>query len=304
MSTFSNEWAAAKTKFENDTDAKKPVQKGKLLFISYRKSTKIEGALESLDKLCPGPINLQTATSDVLAKAVPLVDDLKKKTDAYRKELDDAIKTEKPNKDNSETYRSLKILRATLDKIVSEVEHDLGVGNAAQYAKKMAYEGSASAAYKALQPIRTAIDSNCKKGIAVAQGLLANPTPQAFNDAFPKAARDITQPVGNLYKYSFPDELTGRSKETVEAHLNADPRLLLKCLDLKKASVQVKTFLEDFAKPSGNDCTDANLWKMANSGPTLAADADPITVKKAIKNYLLQIKEAQKLVEILRSAGV
>ena len=61
MSNFSQEWATAKTKFENDTDAKKPVQKGKVLFISYRKSTKIEGALESLDKLCPGQTDLQTA---------------------------------------------------------------------------------------------------------------------------------------------------------------------------------------------------------------------------------------------------
>ena len=304
MSNFSQEWATAKTKFENDTDAKKPVQKGKVLFISYRKSTKIEGALESLDKLCPGQTDLQTATAEVHGKAAPLIEELKKKTDAYRKELDDAIKLEKPDKANSETYRSLKVLRATLDKIVAEVQHDLGVGKAAQYATKMQYEGTANSAYKMLAPIRTAIDSSCKKGIATAQGLLANPTAKAFNDAFPKAARDITQPVGNLYKYSFPDELTGRSADTVKAHLDADPRLLLKCMDLQKGAKQVKTFLEGFAKPSGTNCTDANLWMMANSQPKLADDADAVTVKKAIKNYVLQIKEAQKLVEILRAAGV
>jgi hypothetical protein len=304
MSDFATQWATAKTKFENDTDAKKPVQKGRVLFISYRKSTGIESALETIDKLC-ATTPLENLAADALKKADEALKELKKKTAAYKGELDKAIATEKKDKANSDTYRPLKILRATLDQIVSRIENDLERGEAGQFATKNAYEGAAVAVYKVLKPIKSGLDSNCKKGIATAQKLLADPTPATFNSAFPGAARDITQQVGNLWKYTLPDELQGRSKENVERDLKTEPRLYMKVLDLQNATASAKDFLKDFVQPSGSTPLDANLWKMANTPtPTLADDADAITVKKAIKNYLLNVKEAQKLVGILGTAGL
>jgi hypothetical protein len=304
MSNYEKDWTDAKTKFEKDTDAKKPVQTGKILFISYRKSTGIESALEAIDKLCPGTAKLEGQSSEVLAKAEPLLAELKKKVGAYKGELDKAIKAEKPDKANSGTYRALKVLLASLDEIVAAVENDFGRGQAGVKATRELYQGAAGAVLKILQPIRSGIDMNCKKGISVAQKLLSEPTPANFNAAFPGAARDITQQVGNLYKYSFPDELTGQSKETVEKHLNGEPRLLLNCLRLKSAAQSSKTFLQDFTQMKGSTCLDSNLWRMANNPPKLSDDADAATVKSAIKNYLLQVKEAQKLVGILQAAGV
>jgi len=305
MSEFAKQWTAAKKKFETDTGVNKPAEKGKILFISYRKSTHIEGTLEKLDDLLKEARAIESAPPDTIKAAEKLVKDLQSHGNKYMQELTKAIDVEKQGgKDTSTTYRSLKILRATLDKLVSSVEHDLERGKAGVKATQNLYKGKADFVFRTLKTFRTSIKLNCANALVVAQNLLQDPTPDTFNDAFPGVARNITQAVGNLYKYAFPQELTGKTLESVEEHLNAEPRLLLECKTLETAVKNSHQYLQDFVKKTGTDPTDASLWQMADSPPQFPATADADEVKKGIKNFIGQVKVAIGLVNILQQAGV
>src|SRR5689334_13399076 len=126
VSEYANQWKTAKTRFENESGASKPAEKGKVLFIEYRKSTHIESTLEKLDKALKGAAQIDTAPAGIIPTAEKLVADLKQRGDAYMQKLNTEVAKEKNAKGKSDLYRSLKILRAALDVILKTSQNELG----------------------------------------------------------------------------------------------------------------------------------------------------------------------------------
>lgn len=308
MSNYAANWAAAKSQFEATTGMSKPANKGKLLFIEWRKGNKIDSILSGLDKLV-GPGEIAKLPEAKLKEVQTVTKTLQSAATAYVQVLNTSIDKEKADKDNSTSYRALKVLRAELDKTVSEVANQVNHAILSKDQVLSTYEGNAQKTVVVLHNLSFSLKAACAAGTAAAQKVLANPTPEAFNGMFDKHARDITQPMTNILKFAFPEELDPDSlkSKSLQSVLKDDPRLYLTMTNMKKAVTSAKQLVTTkFKDASGSTPLDANLVRMANNQPKLKEGPNgdtPDTVKLAIKNYIKQVKEVLPLIDLLAKAG-
>lgn len=184
---FYDDWQKAKKKFEADTGKKKPSKK----FLGvFRLSAGLDNAAKSCDKAAvyDRKVGVTKGNSAAMSKAAK---DFKKHADNYLGVVDKAI-GEEDKELQPHYHRSLKLLRTSLEAISAAVQlqvdaFDARVKNLStlEYAAKIFNSGLKRAMASALKAI---------------QEVKKDPTASTYNDQFPKAARDITQQIGNLNK--------------------------------------------------------------------------------------------------------
>ena len=118
---YAADWHEAKEKFADNTGLKKPTAKGTFLFVTWRKPSGIEDALKEVDKFIDG-VKDWTSADEKGSKWEGLNTTLNQKMATYLKTLEDSIKKEKEESGKSEQYRHLKVLKASLETIVTKIE--------------------------------------------------------------------------------------------------------------------------------------------------------------------------------------
>lgn len=296
MPKYASTWDAAKKKFENDTGMKKPSEMGKVFGVSYRKGTGIDSELETLDKLVP------TSFTEVLSqktlKAIGASHEkLVKSADDYTDLLDKSIKEEKEKlggKEASAIYRDLKILKASLTAVVAEVKSDLARLQAMKTLETDKLSRATSNIVSSMRVLREAMERNAKAGLVKAQELLKNPTPEAFNAAFPKTAREITQALNQYQKWTMPEDLPKdileiRNRQMEDEAIYKEVGKLYHEVSAYQERVKAMTVV------AGDTPLDATLSKLANAPPTFAPTASREDVIAGIKHFVSLVKPVVEL---------
>jgi uncharacterized protein YaaR (DUF327 family) len=186
---YTAQWKAVKKEFETLTGKKKPVEKAKALFITYRKSTGIEAALTAVEKSFIAASKTRNETT--VGAIVTAYKQYKKVAGAYITELNKGIEAEQDfeKEDRTTYYRGLKLMKSKLDEL------EKSIANKIEWEKSaLTNDGAALASAKHMVSTVVAAVSRAK---VMAQQVKANPTPKVINDFFPTVARDIAQPLGN-----------------------------------------------------------------------------------------------------------
>lgn len=204
MGKFADQWRDAKQKFETATGKKKPSKKfmGKI-----RKKSSIDALALKVDQADVDQTTKRGVVwnGDTYNKFSAAVEKFKKSSKEYIQFLDDCILEEAPDKrDNAEYYGALKLLRKSLDAILKSIKATQGYGYAA--VREIAGAEMMAANF------RKSLKAGVARALVSVQKIKNDPTPETYNAQFDKAARDITQNVGNLNRLRdrFPDyELPG-----------------------------------------------------------------------------------------------
>lgn len=297
MSDYKKKWEDAKKKFENTTGVKKPAPTKKNLFgKAVRQKVGIGEAFGKVDKLMPDDDGTSMQQKDV-EKLGPLVTTASQEVTNYIKFLTDAINKEKTEhgKGADAIYRDLKILKADLEVIIASMRRKLDEVYAFRQAAARGIEGPARAFMTNFKTLKSSIESNGKKALAVVQNILKDPTPANFNSNFPKAARDITQNIGQIHKF-FAEERE-LNETTLRAKMRAmeDPSIAEQVLELRG---RVSHFVRDtvpLMREAGSSPLDSTLARFANSPVRFPEDASAADVKAGCKQFALQVKTAMDL---------
>jgi hypothetical protein len=142
--------------------------------------------------------------------------------------------------------------------------------------------------------LKTSIDRNGKLALIVVQQLLKDPTPQNFNSAFPKAARDITQNIGQIHKFTLPDELNPTALRT-RGEAMADPKVAEAVVELEKRVAHFKRETIPLMREEGTTPMDSTLAKYCNSPIRFEEGASKEDVIEATKHFGRQVKKALEL---------
>jgi hypothetical protein len=247
MGIYSKLWTDAKTRFEKDTDKKKPSK----TFLGIRISSGVENAAAEVDKKDPGQMRGGTEshyTTKNVAAFGKAVKDFSKKGEDYCKTLDKSIADE-PAKDD--LYRSLKLLKADLKKIIAKADQDLA-GAQANANKLGAAEMSAATYMKSIKSV-------VANAVLAIQTVKKTPTVETYNEVFgagsKSAARNLTQQINNLDKlrtkypeYNLPaGDVSDLSKALAPWNVGGN-REKLKATDDEKADAKtVMAAIKDFS---------------------------------------------------------
>lgn len=302
-SKYLSEWKNAKDHFEEETGLKKPSAKGKGLFKSWRKPSGIEDAFKALDKYID-EMDINALDEKVFKKWEKLVTTAKETCSSYMELLKKAIDEEKEKQDEEDertkTYRQLKLLRASLDSIVSTAEQyykdQLGVFEDKQ--KKGGEDlNYIEGVLHTLKMLGTNLKSGIAKGTKFCQVCLSEPTAANWNHInSDQGARSTSQSISNIVKYVYADEvdllLKGKSRE-IDILWDEDVAKHIRSLNLYLYEHQAAIL--EMGKQTGTDAFDASLAKLANSGdvhlPNDASKADVIRAVKRFANMLKVCKE-------------
>lgn len=301
MTAYAAEWKAAKLKFENDTGVSKPTEIGKVLGKEYRKSTGIESALEDVDNAVPSNL-LEPVSSRQLKNLEKATDELEKVGSKYLQLLEGCIDDEKNaigGKAASAVYRDLKILRTSLEKIIANAQSDLAKAKACLEAVKEGVSKEYKVTYITIKTISEGIQKSAKQALLYAQGILKNPTAEVFNAAFDKAARDLTQNLGNIRKWTLPEEIHPEyQKKRMEA-MQDDAKIYEVVLDLYHKVENCKRRTLPLLAQQGDTPLNADLARMANNPPRFPGGTDEQTVIAATKHFIAQVKEAVAIAQAM-----
>ncbi|MCF6233085.1 MAG: hypothetical protein L3J36_08320 [Rhodobacteraceae bacterium] len=296
MSDYAGRWKAAKLKFEAATGGKKPKVTKKGLFTKARgKTSGVQSLLKVVDKLIPDSM-LDPVSDKKIVKINKAVSAVKTSGVSYMADILAAVKREKDEfgKEESVIYRDLKILRSELDAIVAAIVSDQAKMYACREATIKEVSGGVKVTYMTLKTVAEGIDKTCKEGIAWAQTVLKDPTPENYNDTIFKKARNITQNFSQIVKYTVPEEASLAAQRSRLQTLE-DPKIAQLVVDLDKRVTVAKEGAVPITKETGHDPFDSSLGKMGNNPVRLHDDADPDEVKAAIKHFLMQVKEAMEV---------
>jgi len=217
--SYAADWESAKTEFERITGLKKP-KESKGVFNAFGSHTGLSSSL----KECDSAFTLCSDTAADNAKAGPKA--VKDFTAAFKKYqsakksylavLEKAIYDEvrsRPDPNTKSTYeRALKALSKKLEALESTIDANL----ASCIQKFDAAAKSLGMKEKMVANWAKNMNAALARAAAGAAKVKADPTPKAYNDLFPKAARDITMQL------VFARDLSG---------LNADPDVLKAKID-------------------------------------------------------------------------
>ena len=302
MSNFAREWKDAKTKFETSTGIGKPAKEKTIPIIgaTYRKGTGFEGSLKALDQLLNSIPGIPKKKE--LAAIEQLISDVDTKGTAYLVLLNDAIKKEitgPGGKEASVIYRDLKILRASLENTIAQAKRDFAKFKAQRAAEELGLDDVTKKNVVVLTHLSEALEASCRKSLVGAQNLLKNPTPAAFNGAFPGLARDITQPLANIRTYTMPNELSERLQ--LKRMEKLDNQAMMEAAhNLAHKAENCRAKLLPLLQGQGNTPLDSDLEKMANNPPKFAANERPETVLQATKHFIAQAKSALDIAAAIR----
>lgn len=297
MPNYLSTWKAAKQKFENATGLKKPTETMKVFSVEVRKSAGVESALKAVDKAVPDNLlePLSTKAIKAIAKAVAEADAAGTK---YLKVLETHIEKEKKGpggKEASAIYRDLKILRAELEAIIAGAKSDV----AKAYASRESLEKEVSKMYRntfiTIKTLAEGIERTSKEALVYAQAILKNPTPQQFNSSFDTAARNLTQNLANVRKWTMPSEIDPvYQKKRLEA-LEEDSKIAEAVHDLYHTSEKCKRAVLPLLAQRGNSPLNADLARMANNPPRFPEDTTKEDVIAATKHFVAQVKECLRI---------
>lgn len=296
MSDFKGQWEASKKKFEATAGVKKPAPTKKNIFgKAVRQKVGIGSAFEKVDKLMPTDAGLEMKQKDV-EKLGPLVTAAGHEVRKYIDLLTGAIDKEKTEhgKGADAIYRDLKILKAELEAMTADMKAMLDKVYVARKLEGQGLERKAKMFIQSFQTLKSSIDRNGKKALVAMQGILKDPTPATFNSAFPKAARDITQNIGQIHKFTLPDELNATALRT-RGEAMSDPKIAAAVGELEKKVGHFKRETIPLMREAGNAPGNATLAKFCNSPPKFADDASPEDVVAAAKHFGRQVKTAIEL---------
>lgn len=296
MSDFKAQWEAAKGRFENTAGVKKPAPTKKNIFgKAVRQKVGIGSAFERVDKLMPVDDGTSMAQKD-LEKLGPLVSAASAEVKSYIALLTTAIDKEKTEhgKGADAIYRDLKILKAELAAMTADMKAMLDKIYVGRRIAGQDVERKASMFIRNFETLKSSIDRNGKKALVVMQQILKDPTPATFNSAFPKAARDITQNIGQIHKFTLPEELNAHSLELRTDQMK-DPKIAEAVIELERKVGHFKRETIPLMRDAGTTPTDATLAKFCNSPPRMPDDASAQDVIDGAKNFGRQVKTAIEL---------
>lgn len=296
MSDFKGEWEAAKSTFENTTGVKKPAPTKKNVFgKAVRQKVGIGEAFGKVDKLMPEDDGSTMKQKD-LEQLGRLVSAAAQEVKDYVKMLTEAINAEKDEhgKGAEAIYRDLKILKAELESSTADMKAQLDKIYVVRRGVNEGLNRKATMFLTNFRTLKSSIDRNGKKALLVVQQLLKDPTPTAFNSAFPKAARDITQNIGQIQKFTLPDEINANALRTRGEALE-DPKVAEAVIELEKKVGHFKRETIPLMRETGTTPLDSTLAKMCNSPPRFLETATKEDVIAATKHFARQVKKAMEL---------
>lgn len=308
---YSEDWAKAKTEFETKTGLKKPTAKGSLLLVSWRKSSGIEDALADVDKIMDGIDGKPLAErKKQLDKWDSLNTTLRNKATAYLGVLEDAIKKEKEAAGKTDQYRQQKILKTSLELLVSKAEQ--------QHKMKLemvaVHEKNGNKAFDAVEQILVSLNQighNVQVGLAQAtkfcKEVMADPTPKTWNGSIgtDSGARRLSQALSNVCKFVYADHvdllLKGNSKMIA---ILDDERMTDKIGQLNIVLGTVQKDVLRLGNVSGSSAKDGSIGFLGNNaGARLPDTASKQDVIDAVKNLAGQIKKASEIAAQLKRFG-
>lgn len=298
---YAADWQGAKDKFETDTGLKKPTAKGSVLFVSWRKPTGIEEALKDVDKLLANVKDWSGADSTIFKKWQGLNETLAKKKESYLKVLEDAIKDEKEDSGKSDKYRHLKVLKASLNLVVSQIEQQYHF-NLEQW-KVRKEKGSKTmdridAVLISLRQLGHNMQAGVAQGTKFCKEVLADPTPTNWNRVnTDNGARRLSQPLTNVVKYVYADwaELLVSGKDK-EVQVLDDDRV---SEQIRKMNIYLASHQKDvmrLGEPSGNSPTNGSIGFLGNDPRShLPDNATKNEVVAAVKHFAGMLKDASEI---------
>jgi len=296
MSNFQQQWETAKKKFENTTGVKKPAPTKKNLFgKAVRQKVGIGEAFGKVDKLMPEDDGSTMSQKD-LDKLGPLVSAASQEVRDYLKLLTQAIDGEKNEhgKGAEAIYRDLKILKAELEAMTADMKAMLDKIYAVRRANSEGLGRKASSYITQFRTMKTSIERNGTKALVAVQDILKDPTPATFNSAFPKAARDITQNIGQIHKFTLPDELSEDVLRT-RAQALEDPKIAEAVIELERHVAHFKRETIPLMREEGTTPLNSTLAKFANNPIRFDEGASTEDVIAAAKHFGRQVKTALEL---------
>jgi hypothetical protein len=143
--------------------------------------------------------------------------------------------------------------------------------------------------------LKTSIERNAKKSLVAVQEILKDPTPDNFNKAFPTAARDITQNIGQIHKFTLPDEFLNERVLTTRAEAMEDPKVAEAVIELNKRVAHFKRETIPLMREEGTTPMNSTLAKFCNNPIRFETNAPREDVIDAAKNFGRQVKTALEL---------
>lgn len=296
MSNYKGEWESAKKAFESTTGVKKPAPTKKNIFgKAVRQKVGIAEAFGKVDKLMPEDDGTNMKQKD-LEQLGRLVSAAGQEVRDYLKLLTEAIDAEKDEhgKGADAIYRDLKILKAKLEASTADMKAKLDKIYVVRRITSEGLERKATMFLTNFRTLKTSIERNGKKALVVVQQILKDPTPQNYNEAFPKAARDITQNIGQIHKFTLPDELNENALRT-RGEAMEDPKVAEEVVELEKKVGHFKRETIPLMRETGTTPMDSTLAKLCNNPLRFGQDATKEDVIEAAKNFGRQVKTALEL---------
>ncbi len=186
MPTYSEKWKQAKRLFETTAKVKKPSAD---VTSFFRRKAGIDGALKKIDEAAAKKIGLDPNHYKAFVAAVTAYQPLKVN---YLKVLEATVGKEPPGADKVAYQKGIAVLKTQLKSIDSSLK-------TAAATAKSSLAGRKPLAVMA-DNLMDLIESACDSAEAFITQVKADPTPARFNEGIQKAARDITQNIGNIEK--------------------------------------------------------------------------------------------------------
>lgn len=199
------EWLAAKKSFETITGTKKPKETAGIV-AAFTNHTGLSGSLKEVKAAYDKVFLISDLEVKDGLKAMKEFKSAEKSFNGAKKtyltildkEIKDVIRN-KPDPNIKSTYeKALKFLRKELDALESTTAAQI-----ASFEQKFDVASkNLSQAQKQLNNWSVNVNAACKRGIAAAAKIKADPTPATWNASFPTAARDITMQLVHARKLS------------------------------------------------------------------------------------------------------
>jgi hypothetical protein len=196
--SYLERWKKAKRLFESTTKQKKP--NGSIMGAFHRAG--LDPAIRKVDEYDD---NAHKSEGDLKNFAGAIKNFIKAKTD-YMKVLETAV-TKTPKGVEQETYKKgIKVLKTELNALELTFKSRYGYAQGA-----LKHQGTTETM---AQNLMVTIEATCARALALVARVKANPTPDAFNTDIRKAARDITQQIGNIDKLKAKGHVIAKDQPT------------------------------------------------------------------------------------------
>ena len=126
------------------------------------------------------------------------------------------------------------------------------------------------------------------------QQLLQRPDPASFNNMITTKARNITQPLANLRKWTMPDQIGQKGTASREKALADSPQLLTPAIEALYHQVIGQGLKDDILallRPTGAaTAVNASLEELGDKGVKLPGNSSAVQVVQATKHFMAMAK--------------